>query len=274
MKIITLVEDTPGGNGCEFEHGLSLYVETHKHKLVVDTGATDMFIRNADRLGVDLKQVDTLILSHGHYDHAGGIIPFVKINSEAKIYMRKTAVDDYYHGERYIGIDKKIKELKQVVYTDNYLKLDEELQLFSDITGRRLWSEGNLSLTKRLDNQMVSDSFDHEQCLVISGKDKKILISGCAHNGILNILDKYRELFNSLPDIVITGFHLNKKTAYTNEEIADIKKIATELKKPDIVFYSGHCTGKTSFDIMKGIMGNSLCEIHSGDVLICDNEPI
>lgn len=274
MKIITLVEDTPGGNGCEFEHGLSLYVETHKHKLVVDTGATDMFIRNADRLGVDLKQVDTLILSHGHYDHAGGIIPFVKINSEAKIYMRKTAVDDYYHGERYIGVDKRIKELKQVVYTDNYLKLDEELQLFSDITGRRLWSEGNLSLTKRLDNQMVSDSFDHEQCLVISGEDKNILISGCAHNGILNILDKYRELFNSLPDIVITGFHLNKKTAYTNEEIADIKKIATELKKPDIVFYSGHCTGKTAFDIMKGIMGNSLCEIHSGDVLICDNEPI
>ena len=71
MKIINLIENTEGSSGCLFEHGLSFYVETKKHKLLVDTGATNTFIANAEKLGVDLKQVDTVILSHGHYDHTG-----------------------------------------------------------------------------------------------------------------------------------------------------------------------------------------------------------
>lgn len=268
MKIINLVEDTQGNTNCEYEHGLSFYVETCKHKLLIDTGATPMFIRNAQRLGIDLSQIDTLVLSHGHYDHSGGIISFSKINSKAKIYMRKTAVEDYFHGERYIGIDKEIIGLSNIIYTDECMEIDEEIKLFSNITGRRLWAKGNLSLSKMVDNKLIPDTFDHEQCVVISENNENILISGCAHNGILNILDKYRELYNSLPNIVITGFHLNKKTPYTQEEIDNIKKLGAELNKIDAVFYSGHCTGKPAFDIMKEIMNDKLREIHSGDTII------
>lgn len=75
MKIINLVEDTKSGN-CLNEHGLSFYIETGKHKLLVDSGATDMFLHNADLLGIDLKHVDTAVLSHGHYDHSGGLTAF------------------------------------------------------------------------------------------------------------------------------------------------------------------------------------------------------
>ena len=74
MKIQNLVENEQGKNGCLAEHGLSVYLETGKHKLLVDTGATDAFLRNAEFLGIDLKEVDILILSHGHYDHGGGIL--------------------------------------------------------------------------------------------------------------------------------------------------------------------------------------------------------
>ena len=79
MKIVNLIENTEGCSGCASEHGLSFYIETVKHKLLVDTGATDTFIRNAEILGVDLAAVDTVILSHGHYDHGGGLPAFVKI---------------------------------------------------------------------------------------------------------------------------------------------------------------------------------------------------
>ena len=78
MKIVNLIENTEGCSGCASEHGLSFYIETVKHKLLVDTGATDTFIRNAEILGVDLAAVDTVILSHGHYDHGGGLPAFVK----------------------------------------------------------------------------------------------------------------------------------------------------------------------------------------------------
>ena len=72
MKIVTLMEDTCGHSECCFEHGLSVYIETKNHKILMDTGATNAFIHNAAKLCVDLERVDTVILSHGHYDHDGG----------------------------------------------------------------------------------------------------------------------------------------------------------------------------------------------------------
>ena len=87
MKVINLIENTQGRRECQAEHGLSFYIETPKHKVLVDAGATNAFLENAARLGVDLKQVDTMILSHGHYDHAGGIPVSAQEKPMAKILM-------------------------------------------------------------------------------------------------------------------------------------------------------------------------------------------
>lgn len=268
MKIICLAENTEGVSGCEAEHGLSLYIETKKHKLLLDTGASDLFAVNARKLGIDLTAVDTVVLSHGHYDHSGGILTFAEINPTSKIYLRRNAGGDYYHDERYIGIDKRILSLPQVVFTDDYLEIDDELTLFSGVTGRKYFSKSNLALTERTENGEIQDSFSHEQCLVISEGERKTLLSGCAHNGILNILDKYRQLSGSDPYTVITGFHMMKKTEYTDEETAIITDTARELMKTDIRFYSGHCTGIPAFDMMKEIMGGRLTAIHSGDKVL------
>jgi 7,8-dihydropterin-6-yl-methyl-4-(beta-D-ribofuranosyl)aminobenzene 5'-phosphate synthase len=91
MKIITLVENTCGAENCIAEHGLSIYIETEKHKLLLDTGQTDAVVKNAEDLGIDLTAVDTVILSHGHYDHSGGILPFSELNHTAQIIMQKKA---------------------------------------------------------------------------------------------------------------------------------------------------------------------------------------
>lgn len=114
VKIITLMENTQGEEGCAFEHGLSLYIETEKHKILADTGATGAFAENAEKLGVDLSSVDMVVLSHGHYDHSGGILTFTEKNRHARIYMQQKATGDFYHGERYIGIDRRIPDLPQV----------------------------------------------------------------------------------------------------------------------------------------------------------------
>lgn len=271
MKIINLVEDTPGNNGCMYEHGLSFYVETKKHKLLVDSGATDLFLHNAEILGVDLTQVDMLILSHGHYDHAGGILAFAQKNPNAKIYLNASAGRDYYHlsdkEERYIGIDKEILKLPQVMLVEGDLRMDEELFLFSHITGKRYPARSNLELKEKIGNTYVQDTFAHEQCLAITQGGQHILMSGCAHNGILNIMDRYFELFQAWPNVVISGFHMMKKSAYLKEEIEDIRQTAYELLQTKSLFYTGHCTGQAGFDIMKEIMGERLQVIHSGSCL-------
>ena len=264
MKMVTLVEDTCGNAKCGYEHGLCIYVETPNHKLLLDSGATEMALENAKILGIDLSKVDTLVLSHGHYDHAGGILALARQNPRMNIYMQKRALGDYYHGDRYIGVDKRIAELKGLHLLDGNLKMDEELSVFTDIKGRRYWPQSNLSLQEKIDGERRQDEFAHEQCLVITQNEKRVLLSGCAHNGILNILDRYRELYHSLPQMVISGFHMAKKAAYTDEEIAVIEETAAELAKMDCIFYTGHCTGQAAFELMKPIMGDRLVQLHSG----------
>lgn len=272
MRVVNLIENTEGQEGCLFEHGLSFYIETEKHKILVDTGKTDAFLQNAHVLGIDLTQVDTVIISHGHYDHAGGVMAFAEVNPHAKIYMRDNAGLDYIHvregEERYIGIDKDILKLPQLVPVNGDQEIDEELYLFTDITGRRLWAKSNLELKRKNNLELVQDCFEHEQCLVLTQGEKRILLSGCAHNGILNILEKYQSIYHSFPDVVISGFHMAQKAEYTEEDVHVIRETARELKKTKSVYYSGHCTGKTAFDLMKDIMGDQLTAIHSGNTVI------
>ncbi len=269
MKIVNLIENIDAENGCSFEHGLSFYVETPKHKLLVDTGATGAFADNARCLGVDLTQVDTLILSHGHYDHGGGILAFAALNSHAKIYIRESALNDYYSikedGPKYIGLDSQIASLSQVVFVKEDMVIDEELSLFTNVTGRKLWPSGNKVLKCKKDGELVQDDFDHEQYLIIQCEGQEILISGCAHNGIINILDRYEEIRHRQPDMVISGFHMMKKSGYEPSDVELIRGIAETLTCYKTKFYTGHCTGVEAYDILKEIMGNQMQYVKSGE---------
>lgn len=215
MRIINLVENEPGDSGCEAAHGLSFYVETENHKLLFDSSPSEVVLRNTKTLGVNLTAVDTVILSHGHYDHSGGILPFVELNPRAKIYMQQNAGGEYYafdgeeQGFRYIGIDKKILSLTQVQLLKGDTKIDDELQLFT--VGERAYPlpSTNKRLRELCNGQYIQDEFHHEQNLLLTAEGKKILFCGCAHNGILNVIETLERKFGpaSLPDLVIGGFH-------------------------------------------------------------------
>lgn len=272
MKIINLIEDTQGAEGLCFEHGLSFYAETEKHRLLLDTGASGDFIFNAEKLGIDLTKVDTLVLSHGHYDHTGGVMRFAEINPCAKIYMHKNAGGEYYNDynsqHKYIGIDKRILSLPQLVLTEGSIQIDDELFLFSDIDCAGPIPLGNAILKKEKDGELVQDDFTHEQYLVIKSGQKTALLSGCAHRGILNILSYYGKLFGSYPDYVVSGFHMMKKTPYGEADKALAEETAKALKATGAEFFSGHCTGDEAMEILCGILGKKLTVMHSGDRII------
>ena len=115
------------------------------------------------------------------------------------------------------------------------------------------------------------DNFLHEQYLVVRDGETRILLSGCAHNGMLSILDAFRDKYDAAPDVVISGFHLMKKTEYSKEEIQEITDIGNELKKYSTHIITCHCTGETAYEIMKPIMGEQLQYVHCGEEVNCFN---
>ena len=115
--------------------------------------------------------------------------------------------------------------------------------------------------------EYVKDDFRHEHFLVINDGNKKILMSGCAHNGILSILDAYKEKYDSYPDVVISGFHLMKKTEYTDDELREVLDIGRKLTKYPTLFYTCHCTGQRQYGVMKKYM-DSLNYISAGDTIV------
>lgn len=278
MRIINLVENEIGESGCEAAHGLSFYVETDNHKLLFDTSPSEVVLRNAQKLGVNLSAVDTVILSHGHYDHSGGILPFAEINPRAKLYMQHNAGGEYYafdgeeKGFRYIGIDKKILSLPQVQLLKGDAKIDDELLLFTVDQRAYPLPSTNKRLRELCDGEYIQDEFHHEQNLLLTAGGKKIIFCGCAHNGILNVMETLERKFgsDSLPDLVIGGFHLMKRTEFSGADTVEVTEIANRLKSYKAHFATCHCTGIPVYTQMKEIMGGQLSYVRSGNEVVVE----
>ena len=134
MKIIALVENRTKSD-CKAKHGLSLYIETKTHKILFDLGSDDTLFDNAVRRNIDVSKVDTVIISHGHFDHGGALKKFLEVNSFAKIYVQKEAFEPHYSKTLFfktpVGIDSKLKSNRQVILLDGNYKIDDELSLFT-----------------------------------------------------------------------------------------------------------------------------------------------
>ena len=118
MRITALLENT-STCGLPTEHGLSLFVDMADHRFLFDMGQTDLFARNAETLGIDLNTADFAVLSHGHYDHGGGLRAFFSINGHAPVYMSRFAFEPHYNGpEKYIGLDQSLAESDRIVFAE------------------------------------------------------------------------------------------------------------------------------------------------------------
>lgn len=271
MEIRVLVEDTSNFPAFQSEHGFSIYIDANHHKILFDTGASDLFLKNAEKLNVNIRDVDLSVISHGHYDHGGGLKAFLEENDSAKVYMNRNAFAGHYsmRGDQavYIGLDKDLQNNDRIILTDGISQISHDLLLFDRVSGSELLSSCNSSLYAEKTNSIVPDNFDHEQNLILTEDGKTILIAGCAHRGIVNILNSAAALAGRMPDYVIGGFHLYNHSKGISEDPSTVAQIGEFLKGTNAVFYTGHCTGTESFHTLKKILGDQIHYLSTGSVV-------
>ena len=256
MTITVLLENTARSQDVAAEHGLSLYIEANRRRILFDMGQTDLFARNAEALGVDLSAVDTAILSHGHYDHGGGLDTFLAVNHTAPVYLSRHAFGRYFNGtNKYIGLDTALREHPRLVYTQGDTDLRDGLTLCAETPLPTVCAPGTFGLTAEVDGTRIPDPFRHEQYLLVREGSRRILFSGCSHRGILNIVDRFR------PDILVGGFHVSKMPADNT-----LTELAQKLAAYGTDFYTCHCTGLPQLAHMARFMPR-LHAITTGDSL-------
>ena len=271
MIIKTLVENTAVSKEYNSVHGLSFYIETSAHKILFDVGPNSLLLENTERMGVDLAEVDTVVISHGHKDHGGALRLFLDKNKQAKVYIRETAFDSYYVkvlGIPFsVGLDSTLKNNPQVVLTGESLKIDNELQLFSGVMERECYCKSNNTLYMKSERGLINDTFGHEQSLIVTEDEKTMLFAGCAHSGIINIQNKSERLIGKPLTHVISGFHLYNPASLSKKSDNTPDELARRIKDNSVKYYTCHCTGVKIYSDLKAILGDKIEYLAAGSIL-------
>lgn len=250
MKIIAIIENTACSNDLCEEHGLSLYIEQNGLHILFDMGQSCNFAENALRLGIDLQAVDVAVLSHGHYDHGGGLTTFLQANDHAPVYVNPYAFDLHHHGaERYIGLDQGLANHPHLRFSDGEIAPNMTLHHDLDALVQPIDSAGLHCLQNGV---LTPEDYRHEQYLLVQNGEKRVLFSGCSHRGIVNIVSHFR------PDVCIGGFHCSKW------EAPRLHQLAADLCAFPTQFYTCHCTGVAPFQRLHDLMGDQVQYLAGG----------
>ena len=253
MQWTVLSDNRTSNPALETEHGLSILLATERYKILLDTGASDVFIRNAEQLGIDLSDVDYVFISHGHSDHAGGLRYFLEQNQRAKVIVSPDAMSGKFFSKRgnLHSITTEWPEIDndRLVLIDQTREIAEGLKVIAHIPQKHPMPKGNQNLyVQDSDGNYIHDDFRHELALYVDG----LLFTGCAHSGLENILTSCPWPVNT----VVGGFHLLDGQE-TDEEIQALAQ-RLKAKYPKTQFYTSHCTGDNVFEVMKSVMDKQL----------------
>lgn len=260
------------------EHGLSIWIDTGNKKILFDTGQTDIFSINAINAGIDISKADMAVLSHGHYDHTGGVPRFLRMNKYAPVYIDQGAFQKRYNGNCEPRINIGIPWLNQnysescyerLVISNGKIELDDNIIIlgkipstipFEDVPQNFYIDDGNGNISC----DMIAD----EQMLIIRGNKGIYIFVGCSHAGIINCISHAKTHFPDERIVgVIGGMHLNsasdKRIQLTIQKLRDIN-IKTIIPL--------HCTGITAICEMKRFLTENCKLMTVGDEYILEEE--
>lgn len=273
MRVTTLLENSSISSVFKSAHGLSLLIESADFKILFDTGPDDSFIHNSKILNEDLTEVFYIVLSHGHYDHTGGLPSIMALNETAPVYFMHDANGLLYSKQSdstYKDIGMPIRNFSNPRFhlIKDKCKISEVISILSVKERNGFVPDSNNSLYKKKDDIFIEDDFSHELILCVKEEDGLVVFTGCSHAGISNMLETVSKEFPTEKiKAVFGGMHLYSRSNQKSEENFRIKQLSDELLKyKECHFYTGHCTGEAAFKILENVFDGRLHQIKTGKV--------
>ena len=262
MKWTILSDNRSSDSRLSTEHGLSILLETERHKILLDTGASDVYIRNAEQLGIDLSDVDYVFISHGHSDHAGGLRYFMKQNQKAQVIVSPDAMSGHFFSKRgnMHSITTEWPEIDEdrLILIDQTCEIAEGIHAIAHIPQIHSMPKGNQNLyVQDANGDYIHDDFRHELALYVGG----LLFTGCAHSGLENILTVCPFPVSE----VVGGFHLLDGQESEEELLALAHRL--ESHYPQTRFFTSHCTGNNVLMTLQSVMADQIHAFSCGTTI-------
>lgn len=262
----TVLTDNIADGNLKGEWGLSIYIEYQGKKFLLDTGASDLFAYNAEKLGKPIKEVDYAVLSHAHYDHSRSMKTFFERNSQAPFYLRKGSGENCYFKKwfihKYVGLPKHIlSDYKdRIVYADGDFEIIPGAYLVPHKTPDLNAAGRRENMCRRENGRWIYDDFAHEQSLVFKTEKGLVIFNSCCHGGVDNIIHETAATFPEEKVYgIVGGFHLFNKSG------DEIREAMQRIKDTGIEYVcTGHCTKKRAYNILKSGMGEKLHQLSVG----------
>ncbi len=236
---------TKSPHHCIAEHGLSVYIEHDNKKLILDSsGRSNVFTYNLKLLDISLSEVDAYVMSHGHWDHAGGIMEI--ISQKIPIYLHPHALSerlvrytDYSYNVGLSSTIRKILQDSEIHYTEHPTKITDNIIISGEVPRiAGFYSKPSQYSVYKKDNEWIPDPLTDDQFISLITDRGQIIVTGCCHSGLINTM-RYAKKLSEEPILgIIGGFHLRSAP---DDAIDEIIK---EIKKEEIsLLVPLHCTG-------------------------------
>jgi 7,8-dihydropterin-6-yl-methyl-4-(beta-D-ribofuranosyl)aminobenzene 5'-phosphate synthase len=272
VRITVVVENTAQGPGLLAEHGLAYWIEYRGRRVLLDTGQGAVIARNAYRLGIPLYQADAVVLSHGHYDHTGGLMHVLRENRPTSVYAHPAAFEPKYArnkdgtsreiGMPYLSQQTLRKRQARWVKTESPTEILNGLNVTGPIPRATDFEDtgGPFFLDVRCERP---DPLLDDQSLFFATREGIVVLLGCAHAGIINTLRYVGQLAGGRPiHSVLGGMHLQGASA---ERIA---RTIEELRRFGAVGVApAHCTGFAATVALHNALAGQCFPIHVGSVM-------
>ena len=258
MKI-TVLSEVKALDGFRSEHGLSFLVEADEKQVLFDTGASRVFLENAGKLGIDLDGVETVVLSHGHFDHGDGL-PYMEAKT---LVCHPGCFEKRYRKEGFgnIGLALARDEIES--------RFDLKTSVTPVQLTEHLWFLGEIPRLNGFESRSTryvledgrEDFIIDDSGLVFTGRNGLVVISGCAHSGICNMVEHARKVTGiARVETVIGGFHLQAINRQVRDTIAFLKKAGIDK------VYPSHCTMDPALGLFHDEFGFN--KVLAGDRLV------
>jgi len=232
VKVTIIYDNYANKKGMKAHWGFSCYIKGTKKNILFDTGTkSELFLNNLKELKIDHNQVDVIVISHEHSDHTGGLLSFLELNHNLSVILPDSFSYDFKSRLQSFGATA--------------LTVKDPVEICKDV------------FCSEIKNRMIN-----EQSLAINTQKGLVIISGCAHSGIINIIKYFKKILKKEVYMVFGGFHIMNKTEQeVNEIIKQMKDLG--VRKCGAT----HCTGDKQIKMFKEAFGDNYVTLGVGSVV-------